>query len=62
MAFWLATRVGWLYVSTFYQTTAMSNQLRWLIQTFNAYFMMVVDVAEFYLLKMGENTLLGTFN
>ena len=40
----------------------MSNQLRWLIQTFNAYFTMVVHVAEFYLLKMGENTLLGTFN
>ena len=41
----------------------MSNQLRWLIQTFNAYFMMVVHVAEFYLLKMGEKyTIIGTFN
>ena len=61
MAFWLATRVGWLYVSTFYQTTAMSNQLRWLIQTFNAYFMMVVHVAEFYLLKMGEKYTIRDF-
>ena len=61
MAFWLATRVGWLYVSTFYQTTAMSNQLRWLIQRFNAYFMMVVHVAEFYLLKMGGKYIIRDF-
>ena len=39
----------------------MSNQLRWLIQTFNAYLMMVVHVAEFYLLKMGEKYTIRDF-
>lgn len=39
----------------------MSNQLRWLNQTFNDYFMMVVHVAEFYLLKMGEKYIIRDF-
>ena len=39
----------------------MSNQLRWLIQTFNSYFMMVVHVAEFYLLKMREKYIISDF-
>ena len=39
----------------------MRNQLRRLIETFNAYVMMVVHVAEFYLLKMGEKYIIRDF-